>query len=333
MTSASPEAMIAAFRSHLPSGAKLVTATFGAGTESAAYALGTNRRFVIGPEQLMLSAVTLADGLTGVRADAQVRYVSPRRRSERVPLSARIVQVTKADVGTTPLVSVLVTRRAFVRMLASQVDALPFVGRFSGSFSCPSFGEPIVTFIFRAAPAGPVLARVSESAYTPTDPSPCAATTLTIRGHRLPPLLEGGILLKRAGKLLGVRLTGWRRGSRTRCGWAITLSAGHSRFRVPRLRAARAPSLSWPSCIIGIALADNGNRVIVADSNRFNAAGANAAITIVGARAALARRPAIIATLRAGQFPREVAVEPDGIALISNFASDQLEAINTTDPR
>jgi hypothetical protein len=208
MTSASPEATIAAFRSHLPSGAQLVTATFGAGTESAAYALGTNRRFVIGPEQLMLSAVTLADGLTGVRADAQVRYVSPRRRSERVPLSARIVQVTKADVGTTPLVSVLVTRRAFVRMLASQVDALPFVGRFSGSFSCPSLGEPIVTFIFRAAPAGPVLARVSESAYTPTDPSPCAATTLTIRGHRLPPLLEGGILLKRAGKLLGVRLTG-----------------------------------------------------------------------------------------------------------------------------
>jgi DNA-binding beta-propeller fold protein YncE len=82
---------------------------------------------------------------------------------------------------------------------------------------------------------------------------------------------------------------------------------------------------------VGIALADDGNRVIIADSNRFNAAGANAAI--VGARAALARRPAIIATLRAGQFPREVAVEPDGIALISNFASDQLEAINTTDPR
>lgn len=84
---------------------------------------------------------------------------------------------------------------------------------------------------------------------------------------------------------------------------------------------------------VGIALADNGNRVVVVDSNRFNAAGASAAITIVGARAALARRRAIIATLRAGQFPREVAVEPDGIALISNFASDQLEAINTTDPR
>jgi hypothetical protein len=29
-----------------------------------------------------------------------------------------------------------------------------------------------------------------------------------VRGHRLNALLEGGILLKRAGRLLGVRLTG-----------------------------------------------------------------------------------------------------------------------------
>jgi DNA-binding beta-propeller fold protein YncE len=84
---------------------------------------------------------------------------------------------------------------------------------------------------------------------------------------------------------------------------------------------------------VGVAVADNGKRVIVADSNRFNTAGAHAAITIVGARAALARRPAIIANLRAGLFPREVAVEPDGVALVSNFASDQLEAINIADRR
>jgi DNA-binding beta-propeller fold protein YncE len=84
---------------------------------------------------------------------------------------------------------------------------------------------------------------------------------------------------------------------------------------------------------VGVAGADNGTRVIVADSNRFNAAGAHAAITIVDARAALARRPAIIANLRAGRFPREVAVEPDGVALVSNFASDQLEAIDIPDLR
>jgi hypothetical protein len=206
-TSASPGATVASFRSHLPSGAKLVTATSSGGSGSAAYALGTTRRFVVGPEQVMLSAVTLADGLTGVRADAQVRYLSPRSRSQRVPVSARLVEVTKADIGAKPLLSLMVTRPAVVRMLARQVDGLPFVGRSSGVFSCPSFGGPIDTFVFRATRDGPALARVSESAFTPTFPTPCATTTLTIRGHRLTPLLEGGILLKRASKLLGVRLT------------------------------------------------------------------------------------------------------------------------------
>ena len=37
-----------------------------------------------------------------------------------------------------------------------------------------------------------------------------------------------------------------------------------------------------------------------------------------------------IAAVRAGLFPREVAVEPDRVALVSNFASDQLEAVNVS---
>ena len=206
-TSASPQAVIASFQSQLPSGAKLVTSSSGGGSAGAAYALGTSRRFLVGPEQLMLSAVTLDSGLTGVRADTQVRYLSPRPPSERVPGSARIVEVTQTDTGTKPLVSLLVTRQSVVRKLARLVDALPFVGPAPGAFACPSFGELVDTFTFRAGRAGPVLARVSESAYTPTFPFPCALTTLTIRGHRLTPLLNGGVLLGRASKLLGVRLS------------------------------------------------------------------------------------------------------------------------------
>ena len=80
---------------------------------------------------------------------------------------------------------------------------------------------------------------------------------------------------------------------------------------------------------VGVAVYDNGARVIVADSDRFNASAANAALTIVDARAALAHRPAVIATVRSGMFPRELAVERDGaVALVSNFASDQLEAVD-----
>ena len=82
---------------------------------------------------------------------------------------------------------------------------------------------------------------------------------------------------------------------------------------------------------VGVAVLDHGNRVIVADSNRFDAAGAHAALTIVDAHAALAHRPAVIATLRSGLFPRELAVEPDDkVVLVTNFSSDQLEAVNVS---
>lgn len=79
---------------------------------------------------------------------------------------------------------------------------------------------------------------------------------------------------------------------------------------------------------VGVAVSANGNRVIVADSDRFNSRGTHPAVTVVDAHAALSRRPAILATLAAGQFPREIAVEPDGVALVSNFASNQLETID-----
>lgn len=80
---------------------------------------------------------------------------------------------------------------------------------------------------------------------------------------------------------------------------------------------------------VGVAMFDNGNRLIAADSNRFNAPGAHAALTVINAHAALRHRPAQIVTIRSGQFPRELAVEPNGtVVLVSNFASDQLEAVN-----
>lgn len=208
-TSASPDAVITSFRSHLPAGAKLVVSASAGETAGAAYALGIRRRFVIGPEQLIVEAVTLSNGLSGIRVDSQVRYVAPRPASERVPAAARLVQITKADTRDRVLLSLVVTRRPVVRRLARLVDGLPFSGGTLGAaYSCPYSGDPTDTFIFRARPGGPVLAKVRESAYLPADPSPCAMTTLTIRGHKLSPLLDGGTLLEQASKLLHVKLTG-----------------------------------------------------------------------------------------------------------------------------
>jgi DNA-binding beta-propeller fold protein YncE len=82
---------------------------------------------------------------------------------------------------------------------------------------------------------------------------------------------------------------------------------------------------------VGAAVFGDGDRVIVADSDRFNQKGAHASLTVVNAQAALDHKPAVIASLTAGQFPREMAVERGGtVVLVTNFASDQLEAVDVS---
>jgi len=79
---------------------------------------------------------------------------------------------------------------------------------------------------------------------------------------------------------------------------------------------------------VGLALADHGTRIVVADSNRFQASGASSSLAVVNVPAALAGRPALIGYLPAGGFPREMALEPDGTTLlVANFMSQQLEAV------
>jgi DNA-binding beta-propeller fold protein YncE len=83
---------------------------------------------------------------------------------------------------------------------------------------------------------------------------------------------------------------------------------------------------------VGLALVNGGRRIVVADSNRFRAAGASAGLSVIDTQAALAAKPAVLGTLRAGEFPREMALDPSGqTLLVTNFDSDQLEAVNTRD--
>ncbi len=82
---------------------------------------------------------------------------------------------------------------------------------------------------------------------------------------------------------------------------------------------------------VGLAIIDHGTRIVVADSNRFKAPGASAALTVVNTAAALAGQPAVLGSVIAGFFPREEAIEPDGTTLlVTNFGAHQLEAVDTT---
>jgi len=80
---------------------------------------------------------------------------------------------------------------------------------------------------------------------------------------------------------------------------------------------------------VGLMLVRGGTRIVVADSDRFSAAGATADLAVVNVPLALAAKPALLGYITAGQFPREMALEPGGrTLLVSNYASNQLEAVD-----
>ena len=104
-------------------------------------------------------------------------------------------------------------------------------------------------------------------------------------------------------------------------------------FSAARLRTDPAHSLiasvEVGEAPVGLALVDHGSRIVVADSNRFGAAGAASSLAVVDVAAALAGRPALLGYFPAGGFPREMALEPaDRTLLVTNYSSQQVEAVD-----
>jgi DNA-binding beta-propeller fold protein YncE len=80
---------------------------------------------------------------------------------------------------------------------------------------------------------------------------------------------------------------------------------------------------------VGLALAKQGSLMVVADSNRFSAAGQSASLAVVDVRDALAGRQALLGYLPAGLFPRDMAASPGGsTVLVANYVSGQIETVN-----
>jgi hypothetical protein len=206
-TSASPSAVIASIDAHLPAGARSSGTGYSGNSELVSYALPTVGAPALGSRSLGVEAVELTGGGTGVRADASVRYSAPRLPDQRVPPRARLLEITRAGMGASPP-PLIVTNRSKVRRVAAIIDGLPFAALRGVAISCPLIlPAPIVTFTFRAAPDGPGLATVSEPSNAPTSADPCFTATLRLRGHLEPALLNGGRLLRRAGAILGVKLS------------------------------------------------------------------------------------------------------------------------------
>ena len=81
---------------------------------------------------------------------------------------------------------------------------------------------------------------------------------------------------------------------------------------------------------VGIAVIDTGARVVVTSSNRFGGSVSDhQPLTVVDARRLRAGVPAVIGTIPAGAFPRELRLTADGRTLFAtNFASRTLEMID-----
>jgi DNA-binding beta-propeller fold protein YncE len=78
---------------------------------------------------------------------------------------------------------------------------------------------------------------------------------------------------------------------------------------------------------VGLALANHGSTLVVADSNRFGASGAQSSLAVVTISAG--GQMALAGYLPAGGFPRDMAVSPDGrTVFVCNYATSQLEVVN-----
>lgn len=104
------------------------------------------------------------------------------------------------------------------------------------------------------------------------------------------------------------------------CFAAARLVSDPKRALVAAVRVGEAP--------VGLAAVRGSSLLVVADSNRFGANGATSDLDVVNVAAALAGRPAVVGHIRAGLFPRDMTLAPDGTLLVSNFDSGQVEAVD-----
>jgi len=107
-------------------------------------------------------------------------------------------------------------------------------------------------------------------------------------------------------------------------------------FDTAKLRAdpghARIGSVTVGTAPVGIAVIDRGRRVVVTNSNRFaGSSNDRQTLTVVDAAKIGSSDNAILGSIAAGAFPREMRVTRDGATLIlTNFNSRSIEVIDLT---
>jgi serine/threonine-protein kinase len=82
---------------------------------------------------------------------------------------------------------------------------------------------------------------------------------------------------------------------------------------------------------LGLVMVNHGSRIVVANSNRDKLGGSQYSLAVIDVAKALARKPALLGLITAGQTPRQFSLEPNGkTLLVTNTGSGQVEAVNVS---
>jgi DNA-binding beta-propeller fold protein YncE len=238
------------------------------------------------------------------------------------PIGSGAIEVAVSRDGRYAFVSMETSDQIAVFNLAKAVAAQFGTGTYVGSI--PTQVAPVGLAV---SPDGRWLYSTSEG-QTATDQDGTVAVISVARAEHDPP---GAVIDRVTAGCQPVRVTTSADG---RVVW-VTARASDAllAFSASRLRSDPARALLADVAVgeapVGLALARHGSLIIVADSNRFSAAGQTASLAVVDVADALASKPALLGYLPAGRFPRDVASDPDGgTVLVANYASNQLETVS-----
>jgi hypothetical protein len=201
-----PAEVLAYIREHLPTGA--TRALTSGGLEGPNVPKNEAEAFAWPPiadvsamRWLVVHVVQLPDGSTGLRADAQVVWLTPHPVPETIPPDSHLLRISvhgslKDEQPTQRPLSVTSVKK--INAIVALLNALPAAQ--PGLRGCPAdFGIGVrLAFYARRGVAPLALAEV--------DPQGCGGVQLTIGGTQQPGLEGGSSLIQQINHVLGVKL-------------------------------------------------------------------------------------------------------------------------------
>jgi hypothetical protein len=182
-----PRAVLAYVAAHRPAGSRRDLT--GRGTSGPGAATGYFAgyawppvRGVLARRSLIVTAVGIGGGWTGIRADAEVVWLVPRPPGTMIPSGARTLRVTVSSGPKVLRGPIVVRSPRAIRRIARLLDALP--GTQPGAMSCPGAMGRQVRLAFYGRPRGRPVADAL------VDTGGCGGVRLTIRGR---PAVELGL--------------------------------------------------------------------------------------------------------------------------------------------